>query len=218
MRGVQFEQMLRLRTLNSFGARLKFLGQLPGVTPFSMYLELRAMLGELAALHPERDQFEAADYDHDNLAGCFPDLVARLRSLLRGAVQARYLSVPFVNEGRMFTAALTDEHLTAPNDYLLGIKTKEDAVGLAKLVEDGDKFKMMSKSKIPLRIFGIKLVEERHPPLELPAQTGLYYFRLVRAESQRMWDAIKEEKSVAVRWPDMETSDFAVTLYMTVPG
>jgi type VI secretion system protein ImpJ len=210
--------MLRLRTLNAFGARMKYLGQTPGVSPFMMYLELRELLGQLAALHPDRDQFDSADYDHDNLASCFPDLVQRIRALLRGSVQARFLSVPFANEGRMLTAALTDEHLNQPNDYFLGIKTRMDPVELAKLVEDGDKFKMMSRTKIPLRIFGIKLAEERHPPLEVPAQTGLYYFRLVRSESQRMWDAIKEEKSIAVRWPDMETSDFNMTLYMTVPG
>ena len=218
MRGLQFEQMLRLRSLSRYGARLKYIGNIPGISPFAVYLELREFLGDLAALHPERDQFDSADYDHDNLSACFPDLVGRIRSLLRGAVQARFLAVPLVNEGRMLTAALTDEHLSAPNDYFLGIKTKDDPIALAKLVEDGDKFKMMSKTKIPLRIFGIKLAEERHPPLELPAQTGLYYFRLVRGESQRMWDAIKEEKSIAIRWPDMETSDYNITLYMTIPG
>jgi len=222
MRGVQFEQMLRLRSLNRFGARLKYLCSVPNVSPFMIYLELRELLGELAALHPDRDQFEAPDYHHDNFAGCFPETISKIRSLLRGAVQARFISVNFANEGRLFSAALTEENFTQPTDYFLGIKTKEDPTWLAKLVEDGDKFKMMSKSKIALRIFGVKLTHERVPPLELPAQAGLHYFRLVRGESQRMWEAIKEEKSLAVRWTDnekpMETSDFALTLYMTLPG
>ena len=221
MRGVQFEQMLRLRTLNHFGGRWKYLCQgapTAVVSPFEMYLEMREMLGELTALHPDRDQFESTDYDHENLNACFADVIGKIRGLLRGAVQARFMQVPFVNEGRMLSAALTDEHLNQPNEYFVGIKTKQDPVELAKLVEDGDKFKMMAKSRIALRIFGLKLTEERHAPMELPAQTGLHYFRVVRAESQRMWEAVKEEKSVGIRWPDMETSDYGITLYMTVPG
>ncbi|MFL7810771.1 MAG: type VI secretion system baseplate subunit TssK, partial [Anaerolineae bacterium] len=66
--------------------------------------------------------------------------------------------------------------------------------------------------------WGIKLAEERHAPLELPSQTGLHYFRLLRADSVRMWERIKQEKSIAVRWEGIEASDFELTLYMTVPG
>jgi hypothetical protein len=40
----------------------------------------------------------------------------------------------------------------------------------------------------------------------------------MRAESQRMWDRIKDEKSMAIRWPELENSDFNVSLYMTVAG
>ncbi|MFC1806685.1 type VI secretion system baseplate subunit TssK, partial [Planctomycetota bacterium] len=66
-------------------------------------------------------------------------------------------------------------------------------------------------------IFGIKLTEERYPPFGLPAETGLNYFRLLRAESKRMWDRIAQEKSMAIRFPGVETSDYDITLYMTIP-
>ena len=33
-----------------------------------------------------------------------------------------------------------------------------------------------------------------------------------------MWDRIAEEKSIAARWLGADSSDFALTLYMTVPG
>jgi len=55
------------------------------------------------------------------------------------------------------------------------------------------------------------------PPLELPAQTGLSFFRLNVTEGRRMWDRIKEEQSIAARWPDMATADFQIALYMTCP-
>jgi type VI secretion system protein ImpJ len=218
MRGVQFEQMLRLKTLNRFSARLPSLVQAPGITPFEVYLELRELLAELAALRPERDLFEAPRYDHDNPGVAMADLSTKIRSLLRGAVAAKFLQSPFKREDDYFALELTDEHLSQPNEYFLGIRTKEDPRAVAALVEDGDKFKLMAKSMIKRQIWGVKLAEERHPPVELPAQTGLHYFRLMRAESERMWERVSQEKSMAIRWLGAETSDFAPTLYMTIPG
>jgi hypothetical protein len=63
----------------------------------------------------------------------------------------------------------------------------------------------------------VKLQEERHPPTALPTDGDLRYYRLLRGESQRMWDRIKVEKVIAVRWPDMEASDCQMALYMTTP-
>src|SRR5438105_6919229 len=58
MRGVQFEQVMRLHTLNRYSARLPSLIQAPVAIPFEIYVELRELLAELAALHPDRDEFE----------------------------------------------------------------------------------------------------------------------------------------------------------------
>jgi type VI secretion system ImpJ/VasE family protein len=218
LRGPQFEQMLRLRTLNRFAASFPVLAQAPGVTPLDVYMEQRAILGELAALYPDRDPWDAPKYDHDNPAAALLDLDRKIRMLLRGAVQKRFLSVQLQKDGTVMAAALTDEHLTQPNDYFLGIQTKMDAASLAGLVENPDKFKFMPKSMWKLNVFGVKLVEERHPPMELPSKVGLHYFRLSRGESERMWERVKQEKACAVRWPELETFEFTdMTLYMTIP-
>ena len=216
MRGPQFEQMLRLRTLNRFSGRLPHLVQSPSVTPFEMYLELRELLGELAALHPDRDPFDASAYHHDNPLIAFSDLSNSIRGLLRGAVTASFLKLAFTREDKIFVATLTQEHLTKPNEYFLGIKTQEDPRALAELVEDADRFKLMAKDMIEKSIYGVKLKEERHPPLELPSQVGLHYFRLQRSEG-RMWQRIADQKEMAIRWRGSESSDFELTLYMTVP-
>jgi type VI secretion system protein ImpJ len=220
MRGVQFEQMLRLRTLNRFAAQLGSLVRIPsGVAPFQMYLMLRQLLAELAALRPDRDQFEIVEYNHDNVAVAFNELSTRIRALLKGVVMAKYLKIPFTmdREQQVFAAALTEEALSIPNEYFLGIKTKQDPSELAKLVLDRDKFKMMPQSLANQRIFGIQLAQELYPPVELPAQVGLHYFRVMRGESARLWERIQQEKTIIVRWPGVETSDFEITLYMTVP-
>ena len=221
MRGVQFEQVMRLRTLNRFSARLPSLVLAAGLTPFAIYLELRELLAELAALHPDRDDFESAPYNHDNPWPCFRELSNKIRSHLRGAVAPTFLKLPFKSDANnRLAVALNDEHFSQPNAYFLGIKTKVDPTALARYVVDGDKFKLMPYSLVERAVRGVELKEERHPPMELPAASDLFYFRLDRATSARMWTQIQTEKQAAIRWvgSELDWSDAVFTLYMTVPN
>ena len=218
MKGMQFEQQLRLRTLNRFAARLPALAAVPAVPPFALYLELRDLLAELAALQPDRDPFEVSKYDHDRPALAFQELSSRIRSLLRGTVAPSFIQAPFVPEGGLLVVHLTDEHLTRPNEYFLGIRTKEDHKVVARLVENLDEFKLMAKSLGHRAIFGVRLSLERVPPLELPAEPGLLYFRFMRGESARMWERVRDERCISAKWPSMDTSDYKLSLYMTVPN
>jgi len=225
LRGPQIEQLMRLTALNRFAGRLSAMSaavQAVGgggrVSPFEMYLEMRDLLSELAALYPDRDPWEAARFDHDKPGVSLMDLDQRIRQLLRGAVVKKFLMVQFAVDGAGMACGLTEEHLTQPNEYYLGLKTKHDPSLLAKLVEDRDKFKLMPKSMGRLNIFGVKLEEERHPPMELPSQVGLHYFRLNRAEtSKQIWEKVVTDKALALRWPEAEALDAEVALYMTVP-
>lgn len=218
IRGLQLEQMLRLRSLNRFSGRLPTLVAAPAVTPLEWYLELRDLLGELSALHPDRDAFEVAAYDHDNPLRSFRELSEKIRSFLRGAVAPSYLKVPFKDAEGKPVASLTEEHFTRPNAYFLAIKTKIDPVALANYVVDADRFKLMPLSLADRAIRGIELKEERHPPLELPAASDLHYFRLQHSVSARMWQQVQLEKAAAIRWKsaELDWSDVGFTLYMTV--
>lgn len=221
LRGLQFEQILRLRTLNRFSARLPSIVLLPDITPFEMYLELRELLAELAAMHPDRDEFDCLAYDHDSPYLCFSDLASKIRGLLRGAVAPSYLKVPFANDAQgVLSATLTDAQLSQPNAYFLAIKSSIDPTALAAYVEDGDRFKLMPRSLVIRAIRGVELKEERHAPLELPAASDLHYFRLNRAASERMWQQVQMEKTLGLRWTgnEIDWTGATFTLYMTVPG
>jgi len=87
-------------------------------------------------------------------------------------------------------------------------------------VQDGDKFKLMPQSLATRAIRGIELKEERHPPMELPAASDLFYFRMERANSARMWQQIQAEKTAAVRWTgnELDWTGATFTIYMTVPN
>ena len=220
IRGLQLEQMLRLRSLNRFSGRLPALVAAPSVTPFQWYLELRDLLGELSALHPDRDAFEVADYDHENPYLCFRELSDKIRTFLRGAVAPSYLKVVFKEMDGKPVASLAEEHFTRPSGYFLAIKTRIDPVALASYVVDPDRFKLMPLSLADRAIRGIELKEERHPPLELPAASDLHYFRLEHSVSARMWQQVQIEKAAAIRWKsaELDWSDVVFTLYMTVPA
>ncbi len=196
MRGIQFEQIMRLRSLNRYGARLEALIETSNIAPFEIYVLLRELMGELAALHPDRDLFETAPYQHDNPYPVFSELAAKIRQLLRGSVAPSFMSAPFTDVNGLLSAMLTDEHLQRPTDYFLGVRTKEDPRTLARLVE---------------------VKEVRFPPLEVPAQSGLYFFRLLRGQSSRSWQQIQAEKVAVVRWTGNESADYDIALYMTLP-
>jgi type VI secretion system ImpJ/VasE family protein len=220
MRGMQFAQLLRLRTLNRFAARLPSLVKAPSLTPFELYLELRELLGELAALSPAPDHFNVAPYDHDQPSVAFAELSKKVRHFLPPEDTGTVMKVDLAPAERMLTADLTDVHLTKPNEYYLAILTKQDPRALVELVEDADRFKMMSRRFVRANVWGVKLVEERNPPPQLPKPVGLTYFRLAPGDSPpstRMWEEIKKEKAVAVTWRGMEASDYRMALVMTVP-
>ncbi len=221
LRGVQVQQMLRLQTLNRGAGRLSaLLGAPGGVTPFEVYLELRGLLGELAALQPDRDAWNATAYDHEAVGEVFEELCNSIRELLQAEGTATWMKTPFaVREEGLLVATLSEEHLTRPNEYFLGIKSSLDPRKLAALVEDGARFRVMAESMSAARVRGVPLDEERHPPLQLPSQVGLHYFRLKRTEAERMWETIKSERSMAISFSGAEPGAIEdASLYMTVPG
>jgi len=217
LRGVQFEQMLRLRALNRARGRLTSLVAVSTVTPFAIYLELQDLLNDLATLHPEQDMLEAPAYNHDDPYPVFDELYRRINLFLRGGVKPTFLKVEFVPDEYMLVADLTEDHIKLPEAYYLGIQTTEDPISLARFVENEDQFKLMPASMASRAVRGILLKEERLPPLELPSRSGLYFFRLRNAECREMWQRICEERKAIVRWSGRDEADYQATLYMTLP-
>jgi len=218
IRGVQFDQLLRFRTLRRAVARLVSMLVVGRISPFTWHLELKSLYAELTALHPESTDYEAAPYNHDDLFGTFNDIDIRIRTFLKSGAGASFLKLDFATEDAFLSATLNDEHLTRPVEYYLAVRSKEDPREVIRLVEDPDQFKFMPRSLANRAVRGVVLKEERVAPLQLPAQAGLTYFRCIRPENTRIWQQIQTEKSVVIRWPNMATSDLQVTLYMTIAG
>jgi hypothetical protein len=78
----------------------------------------------------------------------------------------------------------------------------------------------MPRSMEQVAIFGVEIKEENFPPLELPGQSDLHYFRVLPASNQRRWDKIKEDKALSLVWNNVEFDLTAatITLFMTLPS
>ena len=218
MHGQQFEQVLRLRTLSRFSARLPALLRASShVAPFQWYLELRELLGELQALKLGQESFDIPGYDHEDLHHSFNELANKVRVILKSAVTATYTKIEFRKEADFYAATLTEEQFSTPVDYLLVIETKQDITAVRQLVQDANRFKFMPRSLAKITVFGAVL-EEAFPPHFLPSHPGLHYFRILRDKSDKICPRIKTEKQIGVRWPGYAESDFQLALYLILPG
>jgi type VI secretion system protein ImpJ len=215
----QMEGLLRLRTLNRFSGSLPTLVSMPHVPPVEYYLQLRELLGELAALNPARDVFECPEYNHEDPHRSFHDLCGRVRGMLQGRIEAAYDEVPFEDVDGKPVAQLTDEHFSRPTAWFLAIETRLDPQALANYVIDADRFKLMPLSLGERAIRGIELKWEAVPPPGLPTPNGLYYFRLQHTVSARVWTVAQTEKALTVRTrtTELDWSGARFTLYMTLP-
>ncbi|HEX9786309.1 MAG TPA: type VI secretion system baseplate subunit TssK [Opitutaceae bacterium] len=226
MHGLQFVQVLRLRTLSRFASRLPAMVRASHITPFAWYLELRELLGELQALKLGQESFEVADYDHDNLYPIFKEISDKARALLSTTVTTAFTKVEFRKEPHYYAASLTEEQVTRPVDYLLAIRTAQDYSAVRALVQDGNRFKFLPKSTATsvAQVRGVPLVEEKFPPHFLPNHPGLHYFRLVRGDKEKepdkwnKWVHIQNEREVCIKSFEHAESDFQITLYLVLPG
>jgi type VI secretion system protein ImpJ len=89
-RGTEYEQVFRLQALNRHSARLRPLFDAPACTPFAVFVALRELLADLAALKLGTDPFESEAYQHDNQFLSFRDVTNKIRDLLKTQDTGRY--------------------------------------------------------------------------------------------------------------------------------
>jgi type VI secretion system protein ImpJ len=217
---VKWELALRLQALNRSCGSLPALVEEGHLPPFAIYLELRELLGELLAVHPEKTTFDCEPFNHLDPLRSLKELDQKIRDLIRVTKGIEPIKIPFSGAPGLMRAALEPQHFEKPSGYYLGVQTKADRTKLALYLSDANKFKMMPRSMEQVAIFGVELKEENYPPLDLPAQNNLHYFRLVPAANQRRWDQIKTDKSISLVWnnADFDLTDAKFTLFLTLPA
>jgi predicted component of type VI protein secretion system len=215
-------RLMRLRTLTRFAGMLQQLVAVPAVSPFDVNLRLRELLGELAALSPDRDFGEVGAFDHDNPGKGFRELDWRIRPLLRDSAAGTFKEFKFSLNGRFLQSDVIEPpDFANGTDFLLGIQSRSEPNELTKFVTDSIRFKLSpdrvrsagGQANVP----GVKLERDYGVPPELPQRKGLNYFRLNPAADERMWKWVQEDKRLCVIWGQSERFEYeSVSLFVTM--
>ncbi|WP_035607855.1 type VI secretion system baseplate subunit TssK [Haloferula sp. BvORR071] len=210
--------LFRLRILSRFEATIPAIVEAGEVPPFDLYLHLRELLGEFAALEPEQEDFASSAYDHSNAYPAFAELVTRIRKYLTGPKQ-RYRSVDFVKEDRRFTAPVSAELFHEAASFYLAVRSAWPASDLVTLAEDSSQFQLLpgevARDKVAVR--GIKMKEVRNLPFGLPRDPGLYYFRILAEESRELWERLTNDDSACIQFSGAASSDFKIAFIIPIP-
>jgi type VI secretion system protein ImpJ len=217
---MKWELTMKLAMLNRVCGSLPELVESGVVPPFALYLRLRELLGELLALFPQKTTFDCEAYNHEDPLRSFKELDQKIRELIPVTKGIPPKTVAFTGAPGLMRAGLEADDFVKPTGYYLGVLTRADRTKLAVYLSDADKFKLMPRSTEQVAIRGLELKEENYPPLDLPAQSNLHYFRLVPSSNQRRWDTIKQDRAMSLVWNNAEfdLADAKFTLYMTLPA
>lgn len=217
--GSLVELVLRARSVGAAAGRLDALRQDPTFGPFDLYLELRGVLGALAALAPGRD-FSAPPYRHEEALPVLRELGRRIANLAAAAASGTYDKLPLraVEPGRVWEAALGDDLLAHAEEWYLAAHAPGAGAEVVRLVGDADRFKLVPASLRDARVRGVRLVEERRPPPVLPALPDTVWFRLAREENARAWSQVRDERRLLAVCPQAVPGGLSLTLFATRRG
>jgi type VI secretion system protein ImpJ len=218
---VKWELQMRLAVLNRFCGSLPARLEGGSVAPRELYALLRELLGELLALHPGENLFDCASYDHKDPLPALREIDRKIRGEIRVAREAEPLRVEFEGAPGAMRAGLDPAQLARATGYWLGVKTRADRTKLVVFLTNPNKFVLIPESMKLAAPIGLELAEETQPPLDLPGQTHLYYFRLLQDASPRAkqrWEQMVKEKAILARWNpnEFDLRDAKLALYMTV--
>jgi len=185
-------------------------------SPFAVYTALIEVAGALAAF-AQQEAVELPTYRHDNLSGCYGELLAFIEVHLGEAVPERFAELQLGFEagaGKNFyaTRELSTELVDPRNSFFLGIKASIESKDLLQLVAESAKAASIGEVE-PLRMMNLEGLTIEHlpgPPTEIAGRTGFEYFKI--EPHGRLWNRVREEYSFALSVGKLENAD--VRLYV----
>lgn len=221
----QYENILRLRTLNRFCNRvtplLRASAAGSGVSPFDIYIELCDIVGELSALQLDLDDHAVEAYEHADSYPTFHELVRRIGALLVGGEEEKPMFVEFRPDHAWVTADLVESHFQARHFYLCVI-SEEPPETVAGIVENSSWFKLAARSLIDggILVSGLRLRRVTGVVPGLDRSGHRHYFLVERERSDPgLWEAVRSECRLSLLniEPQGILGAAQFMLYMTLP-
>lgn len=221
----------KLQMLNGLRARLRALEAAPALHPFTAYVELAQVAGELALCDETLLKPEALPrYDHDQPGVALQGLRDRIERLLAWLNPEHYFAAPFLAvqdaSGREGLAVeLRPSWIEEKLELYIGLESSEFETAdqlLAHIYSTFD-MKLASPKRSPrldqMAVRGLNL-KARTAPVGLPRRPGLHYYWIDRdmsAGPQNYWRECEAERGIWLSMrkgqrPEMER--FRPTLYV----
>ncbi|MHB8955531.1 MAG: type VI secretion system baseplate subunit TssK [Pirellulaceae bacterium] len=198
------DDLLMLSLLNQAYAVVHCLTFAQSVHPFVCYYELCRVVGMLAIFDAARRITDIPKYDHDDLAGIFKWIKARIEMLLGTTQKLDYEQRFFVGTERGMQVAIKSEWLHSGWQWFVGVNGHNISENECRdLLRPGKlDWKMGSSQQVDL-IFkhgmpGVEQVELVQAPRALPARRGWVYYEVKRENAA--WKDVLATQSLALRY------------------
>jgi type VI secretion system protein ImpJ len=210
-RGITFEThnpgdnviLGRLAVYNEASAVLNTLGFAEGIHPFTAYLELCRLVGQLAVFTSNRRTPKLPAYDHDDLGTCFYKVRQELDATDLDIVT--YEERAFIGEGLRIQVAMDAKWLEPAWQMFVGVQSPlPEAEVIRLLTKQGQLDMKIASSDRVDQIFerglrGMEFTHASQPPRVLPTMAGLTYFQVNRDSQKGEWNHVQQSLTLAIR-------------------
>jgi type VI secretion system protein ImpJ len=185
--------------------------------PFTLYSVLIELAGALAAFAQEEAP-ELPEYRHDDLYGCYRELLQFIDTHLGEAVPDRFkkvqLSLRTEAGYKVYVGTdLSTENVDPRNRFYLAIKAAIDPKELGELMKNEGKAasaKELVSSILMMNLKGLPVEPMPGAPTEIAAEPGFEWFTV--GSHDKRWSKVKDEHSFAVSLGNLVEAD--VRLYI----
>jgi type VI secretion system protein ImpJ len=210
-RGITFEthnagddvMMGRLAVLNEASTVLNALAFAEGIHPFTAYLELCRIVGQLAVFSAERRAPKLPAYDHDDLGNCFYHVKRQLDEYDVDIIT--YEERAFIGEGLRMQVAMESKWLEPAWQMFVGTQCSLPQAEIIRLMTKPGQLDMKIGSSDRVdQIFerglkGLEFTHAPHPPRVLPSTPGLTFFQVNRDAQKSEWAQVQQSLTLAIR-------------------
>ena len=196
------KMLARLAVLNEASTVLNTIAFAEGIHPFTAYVELCRLVGQLAIFGASRRAPQIPAYDHDDLAGCFFWVK---RYLEDDPDRDSFEERDFIGEGLRMQVAMEAKWLEAAWQLFVGVRSPLPQTEVIDLLTKPGQLDMKIGSGDRVdHMFtrGIKALEfthAPHPPRVLPTMSDLTYFQVNRDSQKSEWAQVQQSLTLAIR-------------------
>jgi type VI secretion system protein ImpJ len=210
-RGITFETrnpgdevlLGRLAVLNEASTVLNTIAFAQGIHPFTAYLELCRLVGQLAIFTAYRRVPQLPPYDHDDLGTCFYKVKRQLDEM--DVDIFTYEERAFVGEALRMQVRMEAKWLEPAWQMFVGVQSPLPQAEVIRLLTKAGQLDMkIGPGDRVDEIFerGFKGMEFTHaplPPRVLPSSAGLTYFQVNRDAQKSEWEQVRKSLTLAIR-------------------